>query len=60
MSKCEGWVHIDGARKWHYVKEDGRALCGRWHYMGRVDPEPGNNDSPDNCPTCRKKMEADK
>lgn len=55
--KHEGWVYIDGTPKWHYVSEDGRALCGRWLYLGSVEPETGNDGSKDNCAACRKKLE---
>lgn len=50
----EGWVYIDGARKWQYVGLDGRSLCRRWMYLGRIEPEQGNDDSKDNCAACRK------
>jgi len=52
----EGWVYIDGARKWHYVRADGRSVCGRWLYLGSAEPQQGKNDSPDNCPGCMKKL----
>jgi hypothetical protein len=57
MSKYSpGWVFIYGARLWHYIDEDGRSLCRRWLYLGNSVPEQSNNYSPDNCGTCRKKL----
>ena len=51
----EGWVWFVNSRKAHYVR-DGRSLCGGWVYLGRSF-EQGNDDSPDNCAACKRKLE---
>lgn len=50
----EGWKWLANAPKWHYFRE-GRSLCGRWMTFGN-EFELGNDNSADNCPTCRKKL----
>lgn len=60
MGKVSGWVFISGASKWHYVGDDSKSLCGRWMYLGSTAPEQGNDDSKDNCATCRNKLLAAK
>ena len=56
----EGWVNIIGSTRWHYIRES-RSLCGRWLYLGNdAFLEQGNNDSPDNCAACRRKLENEK
>lgn len=54
MSERKGWVYINGATKWHYVNRGGQSLCAKWLYLGKAEPEQGNDDSPDNCRACRK------
>ena len=49
----EGWGWPENSRKAHYFV-DGRSLCKRWLFLGLV--EQGNDNSPDNCPTCMKKL----
>lgn len=55
MPENEGWKHLINSPKWHYFRE-GRSLCGRWATFGKGCCERGNNFSPDNCATCRKKV----
>ena len=55
-----GWHKLLNARKWHYFGSDGRALCGNWLVLGRPFGEQGNDDSPDNCAACRRKLAARK
>ena len=57
MSKKEGWGYaVDG--KWHYFR-DGMSLCGKiGFYNGET--EQGNDDSPDNCKSCRNKLKKEK
>src|SRR3990167_5269089 len=31
MIRKAGWNWLMNATKWHYFKEDGRSLCGRWY-----------------------------
>jgi hypothetical protein len=50
----EGWGKPARTKKWHYFVGI-RSLCGRWAYRGEL--EQGNDDSPDNCAACRKKLE---
>lgn len=52
----EGWTYIVGATHWHYIR-GGTSLCKRWILLGSPELEKGNNDSPDNCKTCRKIIE---
>ena len=51
----EGWTWLYNTTKWHYFKE-GRSLCGKWMVLSKQDYELGNDDSPDNCKTCQKKL----
>lgn len=51
----EGWADV-GAGRWHYIKPDGRSLCGRWMHLGRSPLEQGGDDSPDNCAECRRRL----
>lgn len=55
----EGWTFVIGSPKWHYIK-DHRSICGRWLMPGNPTLEQGNDDSPDNCASCRKKLEKTK
>lgn len=52
-----GWVHIQGAAKWHYIlggADGGRSLCGRWLFLGPDSVlQDDNHGSPDNCKLCR-------
>lgn len=49
----EGWVGITNGRKYHYVI-DNDTLCGVVVWGGEV--ELGNDDSPDNCSACKKRL----
>lgn len=51
----EGWLLLANSRKWHYFIS-GRSLCREWMVIRRVDYELGNDDSPDNCKICQKKL----
>jgi hypothetical protein len=55
MTAVIGWKKLDNATKWHFFNDDGRSLCGRWMTLGRIG-ELGNDDSPDDCAACRKKV----
>lgn len=59
MSKqlTEGWKWIIESRKWHYFR-NGRSLCGRWATLSNAGFETGNDDSPDNCAECKRKIMA--
>lgn len=50
----EGWVSMINYDEWHYIR-DGRSLCGHIMYLGNRF-EQGYDDSPYNCPACRKKL----
>ena len=54
MSKS-GWHYLINSPKWHYFGEDGHSICGRW-FTFASDFEQGNDDSPDNCKSCQKKL----
>jgi len=52
----EGWTWLINSRKWHYFV-NGRSLCGKFMLFSIPKLEQGNNNSPDNCMACRKKLE---
>ena len=47
----EGWGWPALTRRAHYFRQ-ARSLCGRWMYQGELTQ--GNDDSNDNCTTCKK------
>jgi len=51
----EGWTWLINSTKWHYFR-NGKSLCGKWMTFGNPDLEQGNNNSPDNCKSCRNKL----
>lgn len=51
MAKA-GWNWLWNAKKWHYFKEDGRSLCGRWATFGSNADAEGYKESSDNCAGC--------
>ena len=52
-----GWTNFGGqSRKWHYIGEDGRSLCGKWAAWKPHRLEQGDNGSPDNCASCRRRF----
>lgn len=51
-----GWMWLDGANSWHWMKEDHRSLCGRWACFTPLLGERRAHDSPDNCKTCAKRL----
>lgn len=55
----EGWGWPLLSRKAHYFAEDGSlgktSLCRKWLYGGVL--EQGDDDSPDNCTECRRRLE---
>lgn len=55
----EGWIWLANATKWHYIRK-GRSLCGSWMFLGKQNYQLGNNDSPDNCKACQKKLTKEK
>lgn len=57
MTEKEGWVGTINGRKWHYVIGMD-ALCGARIFGGI--PEQGNDDSPDNCAACKRKLQKQK
>jgi len=58
----EGWTWLVNSPKWHYfIYENGyRSLCGRWGLFVWPslpgDVEQKNDNSPDNCKACVKKL----
>ncbi|TAN60753.1 hypothetical protein EPN18_08015 [bacterium] len=55
----EGWVYLKNSPKWHYIRNR-TSLCNKFLYLGTQELEQGNNNSPDNCAVCRKKLEKEK
>ena len=51
-----GWGWVIGSRKWHYFDEEGYSLCKKWYKFTDGALEQGNDNSPDNCSMCRKKL----
>jgi hypothetical protein len=51
MEEGWGWPRI--SKKWHYFINK-RSLCGRFAFFGEL--EAGNNESPDNCADCKKRL----
>lgn len=55
----EGWGWAMGQRKAHYYRA-GRSLCRHWSSMlfkaAGIRLEQGNDESPDNCVACRKRL----
>lgn len=67
MSAQEGWTNFGGqARKFHFLPADeDTALCKKWGLgfgvtRERVDLQPENGPSPDDCVSCRRKLNARK
>lgn len=53
----EGWGQCHNTPKWHYFDKEGRSLCKRFMLFGKGHLEQGNDDSPDNCAACQRKLE---
>jgi len=54
MEIQQGWKEMpDG--KWHYFK-NGKSLCNKWGTLNKLGFETGNDDSPDNCKSCKCKI----
>jgi len=53
----EGWTWLSNSRKWHYFV-NGQSLCRKWTLWGwkSHDYELGNDNSPDNCAECRRRL----
>jgi hypothetical protein len=53
----EGWTWLTNSKKWHYFV-GGRSLCGGFMIFANMQGklEQGNNDSADNCASCKKKL----
>lgn len=58
-SATEGWNWLLNSSKWHYFR-GGRSLCGNWLGLGLTEYQQGNDESPDNCKACRKKLVKEK
>lgn len=53
-TEVEGWGKPGLARKWHYFVK-ARSLCGGWIFWSH-NLEQGNDNSPDNCAACKRKL----
>jgi len=49
-----GWPLL--SKKAHFF-EQGRSLCGKWMFTGRLEPASGGR-GPDDCATCYRKLAA--
>ena len=52
----EGWGFPSQSRKWHYFT-NGRSLCGKFGWFDKDHLEDGNDNSPDNCKECKRRLE---
>lgn len=55
--RAEGWGFPGNARKAHYFAGDNTALCGKWLFLGELEPDTGKP-SRDDCVACRRQFEA--
>lgn len=55
IKRTNGWGFPVGSKKAHYFVDD-LSLCNRWLFTGLL--EQGNDDSPDNCIACVKRLKA--
>ena len=55
MKEKEGWTWLFNAYKQHYFV-DKKSLCGKWAILLDNELEIGNDESPDNCLECRRKL----
>lgn len=56
--KEPGWWNpkpLAANSKWHFVRQDGATLCGRWLFL-RGTIEHGNDGSADNCRQCKNRL----
>ena len=52
------WGKLANSTKWHYFKDDGRSLCGKWLSLGDPpDDGAGDMKSKYNCAGCWKKRQ---
>ena len=56
----EGWAIVQGSGQYHYFASgdnEGFSLCGKFQVNGKSQSlEMGNDNSPNNCSPCRKKL----
>jgi len=55
MTKNEGWAMPGNTKKYHYFV-DKRSLCGSWMFLGELQADDGK-EGPNDCKTCRRKLE---
>jgi len=54
----EGWMWLSNTVKWHYFIKPGLvSLCEKW-IAAPTELQQGNDDSPDNCKACMRKLDA--
>lgn len=51
-----GWMWLDGANRWHWIKEDHRSLCGRIACLSPLAGEVHNADEAQHCRACAQKL----
>ena len=55
--KTSGWWWPFNSRKAHYIPNGrGHSLCMKWSTLGQVTVDEGNDNSPDNCAECRRRL----
>jgi len=59
MPEKTGWTNFGGqSSKWHYIAAEERSLCRKWAIWKTHELQQGNDDSPDNCAACKKRLTA--
>ena len=52
----EGWMWLDGAHRWHWIKTDHRSLCGKIACLGLVEGDPSDTNETLHCAGCVKRL----
>ncbi len=55
----EGWTWLTNSPKWHYFR-DGRSLCNKFMLFGKHNFKQADNNRPDNCAMCKKKLDKER
>lgn len=56
-----GWYGPPNSRRWHFIAEDGRSLCGKWLVLSWGPSLVDHSNGPANgdCAACEKKLESE-
>ena len=53
----EGWTYLYNSKKWHYfTSERNTSLCNKFMLLALPELEQGNDESLDNCASCKKAL----